>query len=145
MCGICGVVARDHHQDVGALVRRLLHALAHRGPDGEGLRFLSGRHAAFGHRRLSIVDLVTGDQPMSNEDGRVWVTYNGEIYNHRELRTELEESGHRFRTQADTEVLVHGFEAWGPSLFARLNGIFALALFAGRSADGEVWLARDPV
>jgi asparagine synthase (glutamine-hydrolysing) len=127
------------------MVRRLMEALAHRGPDGEGMRFLAGRHAAFGHRRLSIIDLVTGDQPMSNEDGRVWVTYNGEIYNHRELRTELEGCGHRFRTRSDTEVLVHGFEAWGPDLFPRLNGIFAFALFDGRSPDGEIWLVRDPV
>lgn len=145
MCGICGVVARDQHQDVGPVVRRLMHALAHRGPDGEGLHFLSGRYAAFGHRRLSIVDLVTGDQPMSNEDGRIWIVYNGEIYNHRQLRAELEASGHRFRSQADSEVLVHGFEAWGAGLFPRLNGIFGFSLFDGRSANAEIWLVRDPV
>lgn len=144
MCGICGVVALDQREDVGADVSRLMDALVHRGPDGAGVRFLEGRHAALGHRRLSIVDLLTGAQPIANEDETVWVTYNGEIYNHRALRAELEHLGHRFRTQADTEVLVHGFEAWGPGLFPRLNGIFAFALFDGRS-DGAIWLVRDPV
>src|SRR5690349_15809122 len=124
MCGICGVVAVDPRADVEPWVSRLMGAMAHRGPDGDGVRFLSGRHAALGHRRLSIVDLVTGAQPLSNEDQRVWVTFNGEIYNHRSLRTELQNLGHRFRTQADTEVLVHGFEAWGTDLLPRLNGIF---------------------
>ncbi|HKC46003.1 MAG TPA: asparagine synthase (glutamine-hydrolyzing) [Gemmatimonadales bacterium] len=145
MCGICGVVALDQRSDVGPQVDRLMDALSHRGPDGAGMRSLGGRHAVLGHRRLSIVDLVTGAQPMENEDASVWVTYNGEIYNHRALRTELERLGHRFRTQADTEVLVHGFEAWGPSLFPRLNGIFAFALFDGQSPGGAIWLVRDPV
>lgn len=145
MCGICGVVALDRRADVEPSVRRLMQLLAHRGPDGEGIRFLAGRHAALGHRRLSIVDLATGAQPMANEDETVWVTYNGEIYNHRPLRAELERLGHQFRTQADTEVLVHGWEAWGPALFSRLNGIFAFALFDGRGPVGEVVLVRDPL
>src|SRR5690242_13656482 len=131
MCGICGVVALDQREDVGPDVNRLMDALVHRGPDGSGARFLEGHRAALGHRRLSIVDLVTGAQPIANEEETVWVTYNGEIYNHRALRAQLERMGHRFRTQADTEVLVHGFEAWGPGLFPRLNGIFAFALFDG--------------
>ena len=145
MCGICGVIARDQLEDVGSTLQRLMERLAHRGPDGSGIRFLRERAAAFGHLRLSIVDLATGAQPMANEDETVWVTYNGEIYNHLPLRAELERLGHRFRTRADTEVLVHGWEAWGPALFPRLNGIFALALFDGRRPQGEIVLARDPL
>jgi asparagine synthase (glutamine-hydrolysing) len=95
------------------------------------------------HRRLSIVDLVTGDQPMSNEDGSVWIAFNGEIYNHRELRHRLETAGHRFATQADTEVLVHGWEEWGESVLGMLNGIFAFALADRRR--NVVLLARDPM
>src|SRR5690348_17091586 len=124
MCGIAGAIARAAQSDVGSLVERLTHLLAHRGPDGSGLRFIRGRSAALGHRRLSIVDLECGAQPMSNEDGRVWVALNGELYNHLELRRELEALGHSFRTRADTEVLVHGWEQWGTELLGRLNGIY---------------------
>jgi asparagine synthase (glutamine-hydrolysing) len=145
MCGICGVIAAREGEDVTHTLERLTEALHHRGPDGCGFRFIRGRAAGLGHRRLSIVDLATGAQPMANEDERVWVTYNGEIYNHRELRSQLAALGHRFRTNADTEVLVHGFEAWGPGLFGRLNGMYAFALFDGRTAPGELWLVRDPV
>ena len=144
MCGICGLVGVTEGEDVTQRLERLTDALRHRGPDGCGFRFIRGRSAGLGHRRLSIVDLATGAQPMANEDERVWVTYNGEIYNHVALRRELEALGHRFRTSADTEVLVHGFEAWGAGLFGRLNGIFAFALFDGRTAPGELWLVRDP-
>lgn len=144
MCGICGVLSTDERSDVGPLVDRLMTALAHRGPDGAGRRYIAGRHAALGNRRLSIVDLPGGAQPMANEDERIWVVYNGEIFNHLDLRRELEALGHRFHTHADTEVLVHGFEAWGVALFGRLNGIFAFALFDGRAGAGDVWLVRDP-
>ena len=144
MCGICGVIGTTEGEDVTHALERLTEALHHRGPDGCGFRYIRGRSAGLGHRRLSIVDLATGAQPMSNEDERVWVTYNGEIYNHLPLRRELEALGHRFRTNADTEVLVHGFEAWGPELFGRLNGIYAFALFDGRTPPGDVWLVRDP-
>lgn len=143
-----------------ATAARLTAALAHRGPDAEW--FWTDRCAAegrvpraglpestrlaLGHRRLSIVDLNTGDQPMSNEDGTVWVVFNGEIYNSPNLRRELARN-HEFRTQSDTEVLVHGWEAWGPDLLGRLNGIFAFALIDRRGASTAplVWLARDPV
>lgn len=146
MCGIAGALASDLRHDVGPLVTRLTEQLAHRGPDGSGLQFLHARSAAFGHRRLSIVDLECGAQPMSNEDGLVWVVLNGELYNHMELRRELEACGHRFRTRADTEVLVHGWEEWGRGVLARLNGIYACAVFDGREGQGRgaVWLARDP-
>ncbi len=144
MCGIAGAASRDAGFDVGPIVTRLTAALAHRGPDGEGFHFARGRSAGLGNRRLSIVDLPGGAQPIASEDERVWVTYNGEIYNHLDLRRELIALGHRFRTNADTEVLVHGFEAWGADLFGRLNGIFAFALLDGRSEPGELWLVRDP-
>src|SRR5437773_6077397 len=144
MCGIAGAASRDPAFDVGAIVTRLTRALAHRGPDGEGFHFARGRSVGLGNRRLSIVDLPGGAQPIASEDERVWVTYNGEIYNHLDLRRELIALGHRFRTNADTEVLVHGFEAWGAELFGRLNGIFAFALLDGRSEPGDLWLVRDP-
>src|SRR6266550_4214076 len=144
MCGVCGLVGATEGEDVTQRLEHLTEALRHRGPDGCGFRFIRGRSAGLGHRRLSIVDLPGGAQPIASEDDRVWVTYNGEIYNHVALRRELEALGHRFRTSADTEVLVHGFEAWGAGLFGRLNGIFAFALLDGRSEPGELWLVRDP-
>ena len=144
MCGIAGAASRDPAFDVGPIVTRLTAALAHRGPDGEGFHFARGRSVGLGNRRLSIVDLPGGAQPMASEDERVWVTYNGEIYNHLDLRRELIALGHRFRTNADTEVLVHGFEAWGADLFGRLNGIYAFALLDQRSDPGDLWLVRDP-
>ena len=145
MCGIAGIISTDRSRDVGPAVERLTAELAHRGPDGQRLRFLHDRWAAFGHRRLSIVDLECGAQPMGNEDGRVWVVMNGELYNHLEIRRDLERLGHRFTTRADTEMLVHGWEEWGPVVLERINGIYAFALFDGRRGAGEVWLARDPV
>src|SRR3989442_15969901 len=145
MCGIAGVLAKDSRRDVTAVVERLTAAHAHRGPDGTGYRFFRGRSAAFGHRRLSIVDLEGGSQPMSNEDGRVWVVFNGELYNHLDLRRELEALGHEFRTRSDVEAVVHGWEAWGAGVLERMNGMYAFALFDGRGdGTGEVWLARDP-
>src|SRR5690348_2845176 len=126
MCGIAGVFASDLARDIRPALERLTTALAHRGPDGSGYRYF-GPGRGFGHRRLSIVDIEGGAQPMANEDHRVWVVFNGEIYNHLALRAELEQLGHRFRTSSDTEVLVHGWEEWGTALFGRLNGIFAFA------------------
>src|SRR5437773_12069841 len=114
MCGITGVIARDQRRDVGPLVERLTQALAHRGPDGSGIRVLRGRYAAFGHRRLSIVDLEGGAQPMANEDGRVWGVLNGELYNHLALRRELEARGHQLRTRADIEAALRGWDEWRP-------------------------------
>ena len=145
MCGISGILGTAAGYDAGPALERLTTALAHRGPDGAGYRYLGGRHAGLGHRRLSIVDLASGDQPMRNEDGSVWLVYNGEIYNHLALRAELERAGHRFRTHADTEVVIHGWEEWGRGVLERLNGIYAFALFDGRAGAGDVWLARDPI
>ena len=101
--------------------------LAHRGPDGAGL--WSDEFALLGHRRLSIVDLAGGHQPLSNEDGRIWVTYNGEIYNHGDIRAELESAGHRYRTRSDTETIVHAYEEWGDDCVHRFRGMFAFALW----------------
>jgi len=157
MCGIAGALARTPDSRVPEAARRLTAALQHRGPDGEGFwtsapdaagrlpreRLPAQATLALGHRRLSIVDLATGDQPMSNEDGSAWVAFNGEIYNHLELRAALESAGHRFATRADTEVLLHGWEEWGEGLLPRLNGTFAFALTDCRR-DVTI-LARDPV
>src|SRR5205807_5039722 len=103
---------RDPRADVGLLVQALSDRLSHRGPDGSGVHFTRGRSVALGHRRLSIVDVEGGAQPMANENHRVWVVLNGELYNHLDLRRELEVRGHQFRTRSDTEVLVHGWEEW---------------------------------
>ena len=140
MCGICGTVALgDAAIDPGG-VRAMLAGLVHRGPDSEGLLERPG--LAAGIRRLAVVDPEGGTQPIANEDGSVAVVFNGEIYNHVALRAELEGRGHRFRTRADTEVLVHLWEDLGPGMLERLNGMFALCLHdRGR---GETFLARDP-
>lgn len=117
-------------------------ALAHRGPDGEGFHSDPERAVFLGHRRLSIIDIAGGDQPFFNEDGKVAVVFNGEIYNHVELRAELEAAGHRFRSDhSDTEVLVHGYEQWGEALPGRLNGMFAFAVYD--ATLGRIFLARD--
>ena len=102
-------------------------SLAHRGPDADGFYFGAG--VGLAHRRLSIVDVATGQQPLANEDGTVWVVFNGEIYNFAELRAELEGRGHRFRTHSDTEVIVHGYEEWGDACVERFRGMFAFAMW----------------
>jgi asparagine synthase (glutamine-hydrolysing) len=147
MCGIAGIVAFDRaasSEDVMA-VTRMMDAQIHRGPDGFGMH-RDGR-AVLGHRRLAIIDLSdAGRQPMSNEDGTVWVTYNGEIYNFQELREELSRRGHCFKSRTDTEVLVHGYEEWGiEDLLARLRGMFAFGLYDGRAsaAGPRLILAKD--
>ncbi|MCC6669833.1 MAG: asparagine synthase (glutamine-hydrolyzing) [Planctomycetes bacterium] len=140
MCGIGGIFAtrRDVPVDSGELAV-MARALAHRGPDGQGVH--TGPGFGLAHRRLAIVDLAQGAQPMDDGTGAVWVTFNGEIYNHLELRAELEAAGHRFRTRSDTEVLVHGWRAWGEALPERLRGMFAFALVD--TATHTLFLARD--
>lgn len=128
MCGICGVAYSDPSRPVAErLLEGMRDRIAHRGPDGLGLRRWPG--AGIAHTRLSIIDLAGGAQPLANEDESVWVTFNGEIYNYRELTALLEDRGHRFRTRSDTEVLVHLYEEFGLDFPARLNGMFALALY----------------
>ena len=137
MCGICGVAGGG--SESRELVQRMCSTLAHRGPDDEGSIQLEG--VTLGMRRLSIIDLAGGHQPIHNEDSKVWVVQNGEIYNHVELRNQLVAAGHSFYTQSDTEVLVHGYEQWGEGLVERLNGMFAFALLD--RPRGLLVLARD--
>ena len=142
MCGIAGQVQLDAARPAEpSLVRRMTDAIAHRGPDGEG-QYAHGP-VALGHRRLSIIDLHTGSQPMCNEDGTVWTVFNGEIYNYLELRTELLARGHLFKSNSDTEVIVHLYEEYGEDCVARLKGMFAFAIHDQRA--GRVFLARDRV
>jgi asparagine synthase (glutamine-hydrolysing) len=140
MCGICGLVAgeRERAPDREA-VARMSGRLVHRGPDDDGL-FCEGP-VALAARRLSIIDLAHGHQPIENEDGSAVVVQNGEIYNYRELKRELEGHGHRFATDCDTEVLVHGYEEWGEGFVERLRGMFAIALWDKRRQ--RLLLARD--
>lgn len=142
MCGIAGWfdAATDAQAD-GALLERMTTRLAHRGPDGRGTAF-SGS-AAFGHTRLAIIDLASGDQPMRGPDGDTWITYNGEIFNFRELRRELEARGERFHTVSDTEVILRLYRLHGVDGFARLRGMYAFALWDARRREG--WLVRDPM
>jgi asparagine synthase (glutamine-hydrolysing) len=138
MCGICGIVSDSGLPDL-ALLRRMMGRLGHRGPDGTG--YYRDRHAALGHTRLAIIDTAGGAQPLCNEDGTVWVTYNGEIFNYVELAEELRHLGHAFRTSSDTEVIVHAWEAWGEECFARFNGQWAIALWDRRAE--RLVLSRD--
>jgi asparagine synthase (glutamine-hydrolysing) len=140
MCGIVGI--RDLTSTVEsnvARIRRMCDTLVHRGPDGTGHFCDDG--VAMGMRRLAVIDLEGGNQPMFNEDGTVVTVFNGEIYNFRALRAELAAAGHRFATQSDTEVIVHGYEQWGVDVFGRLNGMFAIALLDRRNR--RLMLARD--
>jgi asparagine synthase (glutamine-hydrolysing) len=142
MCGITGFVYSDPAHPIDeAMFRGMTSMLAHRGPDAEG--YLFGKGVALGHRRLSILDLSTGDQPIYNEDGSKAVLFNGEIYNFKELRAELEAAGHRFSTGSDTETIVHGWEQWGDACVGRLRGMFALVLWDLR--ERRLLLARDRV
>jgi asparagine synthase (glutamine-hydrolysing) len=145
MCGIAGAVWNVASKTVEpATLQRMIDVLCHRGPDGEGTyrsEPAAATGVALGHRRLAIIDVAGGKQPLANENGSVWVVFNGEIYNFRDLRRRLEAAGHRFRTQSDTEVLVHLYEDEGPGLLPLLNGMFALAIWdAGRQ---QLLLARD--
>lgn len=142
MCGICGKVNFDNCATVNpALVRAMLSTIAYRGPDGDGV-YNSGP-AGLGHRRLAIIDLNTGQQPLSNEDGTVWITFNGEIYNYLELRQELIAAGHIFKTKSDTEVIVHLYEQHGVGCVEKLRGMFAFAIWDENRKS--LLIARDRV
>jgi len=142
MCGIAGILAGPEAGPVPFEdLRRMVAVLRHRGPDGYGL--YRDDRVGLGHARLSIIDLAGGFQPMANEDRSVWVTFNGEIFNYLELREVLEGRGHRFRTQCDTEVIVHAYEEYGPEAWEKFNGQFALALWDSRLR--RLWLVRDRV
>jgi len=142
MCGICGKVYRDPSarvQDVE--IEAMRDSMLTRGPDAGGLYI--DRHAGLGHRRLSIIDLAASSQPMSNEDGTVWIAFNGEIYNFKELRDELLARGHRFKTNGDTETIVHAYEEFGEDCVTRLRGMFAFAIWDAR--NDSLFIARDRI
>src|SRR6266496_478898 len=140
MCGICGVCYADPSANVDAsLLTSMRDAITHRGPDDEGY-FVQGQ-VSLGMRRLSIIDVEGGKQPIHNEDSTIQIVYNGEIYNYIELKRELEGLGHRFYTRSDTEVIVHAYEAYGTSCLSKLRGMFALALWDARRQ--ELVLAVD--
>nr|AHN98031.1 asparagine synthase [uncultured bacterium lac193] len=140
MCGITGICVKDLARGVDArLLEAMTASLAHRGPDGSGS--FVGPHVGLGHRRLSIIDLATGDQPIYNEDGSIALVFNGEIYNYKELRQELMARGHQLRTQSDTEVIVHLYEDFGDDCVDHLNGMFAFALWDAKHE--RLLVARD--
>ena len=153
MCGICGIYNFDGQPVDNDLLQKMNNTLVHRGPDDEGYYVNTGRlggweagrkgrgNIGLGHRRLSIIDLDSGKQPMGNEDGSVQVVFNGEIYNFLELRQQLQSKGHIFRTRSDTEVLVHGYEEWGVECVHRLRGMFAFAIWD--EEEKILFLARD--
>ena len=142
MCGICGIVGLNGAAGFGQPdIARMREALAHRGPDDSGCRLSDFKgesgpgRVGLGHRRLSIIDLAKGHQPLSNEDGTVWIVFNGEIYNFQELRPALVAQGHQFRTDSDTEVIVHLYEQKGADCLQELRGMFAFAIWDAPRAD----------
>ena len=139
MCGICGIVSIESSSPETADLRPMLNAIAHRGPDGEGL--WNDSTTILGHRRLAIIDLDGGQQPMKNEDGSVIVTFNGEIYNHHQLRDQLKKKGHQFKTRCDTEVLVHLWEEEGAGMASSLRGMYAFAIWDKNKK--QLFCARD--
>ena len=140
MCGVCGIVSFEVDEQIDRpALARMCQALRHRGPDDEG--YYLDEQAGLGMRRLSIIDLSTGHQPIHNEDETIWLVFNGEIYNYRELRRELEAAGHHFYTSSDTETIVHAYEEWGEDAIARLRGMFAVALWDAKART--LLLARD--
>src|ERR1700674_1176228 len=140
MCGIAGVFEFGGDAQVdSAVLLRMCDVMAHRWPDDDGV-FTQGK-IGLGMRRLSIIDLATGHQPLSNEDGTVWIVFNGEIYNYQELRTFLQDKGHVFKTPTDTEVIVHLYEEFGEDCVEKLRGMFAFAIWDERQKT--LFLARD--
>jgi asparagine synthase (glutamine-hydrolysing) len=143
MCGICGKLNFNREEPVDAgLLSTMMARMQHRGPDAEGHHFAQG--VGLGHRRLSIIDLSTdGNQPMCNEDGTVWIVYNGEVYNFQELRDDLVNRGHHFKSRTDTEVIIHLYEEMGAECVKKLRGMFAFAIWDQRQR--QLFLARDRV
>src|ERR1700674_4369633 len=149
MCGICGVIGIQRSELAQQITRRMMGALSHRGPDKDGI--LVAPSAALGMRRLSIIDLPGGHQPVFNETRNVGVVFNGEIYNFPQLRKSLEGRGHVFRTHSDTEVIAHAYEEWGEQCVRELRGMFAFAIWDARSSGttgdaarrARIFIARD--
>ena len=160
MCGICGEIDFHNKRIHADVTQRMCDVLAHRGPDDEGMLFIKGDRTievkksseiregdigfeiALGHRRLSIIDLSgAGHQPMCNEDGKIWIVFNGEIYNFQDIRKGLEQKGHLFRSKSDTEVIVHAYEEWDVGCLKYFRGMFALAIWDMKRK--RLFLARD--
>src|ERR1700722_7546775 len=142
MCGICGKFMFHREATVSpALIHDMADAISHRGPDDDGF-YVSGQ-IGLGFRRLSIIDLSGGHQPLSNEDETIWIVFNGEIYNYRTLRRDLIAKGHSFKTKSDTEVIVHLYEEYGPDCVQKLRGMFGFAIWD--SVRKTLFLARDRV
>ena len=140
MCGIAGILQTKNQGSINeTLVTRMISVLRHRGPDESGMYL--DPFIGLGHTRLSIIGLEGGAQPLSNEDGSLWIVYNGETFNYVELRNELISKGHRFSTTTDTEVVLHLYEEFGPQFLQKLNGQFALAIW--NTSNKELFLARD--
>src|SRR5271167_1074048 len=140
MCGISGIFEFDQARTIAReTVHRMNETLRHRGPDDEGI--FVGPGIGLGHRRLSIIDVASGHQPLSNEDGTIWIVFNGEIYNHATLRKQLEDQGHRYRTHCDTETIVHLYEEYGRDCVQHLRGMFAFAIWDSRKR--HLFVARD--
>ena len=139
MCGIAGFVSNKAINSPESTLRRMTEAIAHRGPDDN--RYFTEEPAFLGHRRLSIVDLAAGHQPMPNEDDTLWIVYNGEIFNHADVRPDLERAGHRYKTRCDTETILHAYEQWGPESIQRFRGMFAYAIWNRNTR--ELFCARD--
>src|SRR3990172_1984109 len=138
MCGIAAIASANAEIPADA-IERMTMCLAHRGPDGQGYSRFPNCH--LGHRRLRIIDLATGDQPMTESTERYWITFNGEIYNYRELRADLQQRGWTFRTQSDTEVLLRTYQAYGEAAPTHLNGQFAFAIWD--QVEQRLFAARD--
>ncbi|TME75147.1 MAG: asparagine synthetase B, partial [Chloroflexi bacterium] len=139
MCGICGLAVRSGPAPDLQLLTRMCDTLVHRGPDDQGILLRDA--VGLGVRRLAIIDPVGGHQPIHNEGKTTWIVFNGEIYNFPELRERLQDTGHRFYTHTDTEVIVHAYDEWGEGCVERLNGVFAFAIWDSRR--GRLFLARD--
>src|SRR5215470_11138238 len=136
MCGICGYAGFERNE---RLLRRMTNVMAHRGPDDEG--FFLGDDIGLGMRRLSIIDIAGGQQPIMNEDGSLCIIFNGEIYNYRSLAVQLRQRGYRFHTQSDTETILHLYEEYGTACVQHLRGMFAFAIYDSRQR--QMFIARD--
>ncbi len=144
MCGIAGIISFEKCISVEELIK-MRDTMLHRGPDGAGLWISEDKKVTLGHRRLSIIDLSeSANQPMSNEDGTIQIVFNGEIFNHQQIRPELEKKGHVFKTDhSDTEVIIHSYEEWGYSCVDKFRGMFAFALWDSKKRI--LWLVRDRI
>ena len=139
MCGIAGFVVRQPRAGLRPVLERMTQIIAHRGPDDNGYYF--DDFAYLGHRRLSIIDVAGGHQPLPNEDRSRWIVYNGEVFNHSTLRPELEAAGHRYASHCDTETILHAYEQFGSASVQRFRGMFAYAIW--NSVDRTLFCARD--